>query len=129
MEESEAYSLIGDEGIHRLVAAFYRRVRQDDILGPMYPSADLSGAEQRLRHFLMFRFGGVPHYLETRGHPRLRARHMPFSIGEKARDRWLELMKAAFREAELPAEVEPVLFEYFESTAAFLMNQAPESQK
>jgi truncated hemoglobin YjbI len=58
MHEVEVYSVIGAGGFTRLVAAFYRLVPQDDVLGPMYPAQDLSGAEQRLRDFLIGRFGG-----------------------------------------------------------------------
>jgi hemoglobin len=58
MPELEVYSMIGAEGFTRLVAAFYRQVPQDDLLGPVYPAQDLSGAEQRLRDFLIGRFGG-----------------------------------------------------------------------
>ena len=58
MQELEVYSMIGREGFTRLVAAFYRQVPQDDILGPMYPAKDLPGAEHRLRDFLIGRFGG-----------------------------------------------------------------------
>jgi len=57
MQELEVYSMIGREGFTRLVAAFYRQVPQDDILGPMYPAKDLPGAEP-LRDFLIGRFGG-----------------------------------------------------------------------
>ena len=84
MEEQEIYSAIGQEGFERLVAAFYRQVPGDDVLGPIYPAHDLPGAEQRLRDFLIFRFGGPPVYLEQRGHPRLRMRHAPFTIGQIA---------------------------------------------
>ena len=49
-----AFDVVGDEGIARLVAAFYRRVPVDPILGPMYPPEDLAGAEARLRDFLRF---------------------------------------------------------------------------
>jgi truncated hemoglobin YjbI len=59
MQEVEVYSVIGAEAFTRLVAAFYRLVRQDDILGPMYQAQDLSGAERRLRDFLIGRFGGA----------------------------------------------------------------------
>jgi truncated hemoglobin YjbI len=58
MPELEIYSMIGAEGFARLVAAFYRQVPQDDLLGPIYPVSDLPGAEQRLRDFLIGRFGG-----------------------------------------------------------------------
>ena len=72
MDDQEVFALIGEDGFSRLVAAFYRRVPLDDILGPMYPAQDLQGAEERLRNFLIFRFGGPPRHIEQRGHPRLR---------------------------------------------------------
>src|SRR5580693_3023481 len=52
MPELEIYSMIGAEGFGRLVAAFYRQVPLDDLLGPIYPASDLPGAEQRLRDLL-----------------------------------------------------------------------------
>ena len=124
MEDNDIYSVIGEDGFERLVAAFYRRVPQDDILGPMYSEEDdLGGAEQRLRDFLIFRFGGPPRYIEERGHPRLRMRHIRFPIGQAARDRWMELMNAALTEAALPVEVEVKLRAFFDSTATFLINR------
>src|ERR1700753_1831632 len=71
MDDQDVYSVIGEEGFRRLIAAFYRRVPTDDVLGPMYPRHDLAGAEQRLRDFLIFRFGGAQHYIEQRGSPGL----------------------------------------------------------
>ncbi len=123
MEENDIYSKIGQDGFRRLVAAFYRQVPQDDILGPMYPADDLSGAEQRLRNFLMFRFGGPADYWEERGHPRLRMRHAPFAVTPAAGARWLQLMNRALEEAALPADVTEVLRGFFESTATFLRNR------
>ena len=117
------FSAIGEEGFARLIAAFYRRVPQDDILGPMYPHEDLAGAEQRLRDFLIFRFGGPQRYIEERGHPRLRMRHIRFAIGNAARDRWMELMNQALEEAALPVEAVEVLRPFLEGTATFLINQ------
>ena len=124
MQEVEVYSVIGAEGFTRLVAAFYRRVPQDDLLGPMYPAQDLSGAEQRLRDFLIGRFGGPQAYIEQRGHPRLRARHSPFSINQTARDRWMRLMDNALVEAALPGEAEQVLRKFFEAMSTFMTNHA-----
>ena len=70
--DTQLYGLIGEDGFRRLVAAFYRRVPGDDILGPMYPESDMAGAEERLRGFLIQRFGGPDDYSQRRGHPRLR---------------------------------------------------------
>ena len=85
MDDSEIFQAVGEDGFERLVAAFYRQVPGDDVLGPMYPPDDLVGAEQRLRDFLVGRFGGPPRYIEQRGHPRLRMRHAPFPIDSRAR--------------------------------------------
>lgn len=124
MDDQDVYGVIGEDGFARLVAAFYRRVPADEVLGPMYPKDDLHGAEERLRDFLIFRFGGPVRYLESRGHPRLRMRHAPFAIGQAARDRWIELMTAALEEARLPAEVEEHLRPFFDSVATFMINRA-----
>jgi hemoglobin len=122
VNDQEIFAAIGEKGFERLVAAFYRRVPHDDVLSRLYPKDDLPGAEQRLRDFLIFRFGGPPRYIEKRGHPRLRMRHAPFAVDRAARDRWLQAMEAAMEESMLPEEVKPVLSAYFESTAAAMMN-------
>jgi hemoglobin len=123
VEEQEIYSVIGQAGFERLVAAFYRQIPGDEVLGPLYPAGDLQGAEQRLRDFLIVRFGGPATYLETRGHPRLRMRHAPFAIGEIQRDRWVKLMGRALDEAELPDQPREALRAFFDNTATFLMNR------
>jgi hemoglobin len=123
VEEHEVYAAIGGQGFERLIDAFYRQIPADDILGPMYPPNDLDGSKRRLRDFLIYRFGGPSTYIEQRGHPRLRARHAPFAIGQAARDRWLRLMKQALAEAELPHDAGGVLESFFESTTTFLMNR------
>jgi hemoglobin len=123
MDEAAVYDAIGEEGFARLTDAFYRQVRTDDILGPMYPPDDMDGAEQRLRDFLVGRFGGPLRYIEQRGHPRLRMRHMPFPINQAARDRWVQLMDNALREAQLPAEAEAILRQFFDAMATFMINR------
>jgi hemoglobin len=123
MTEGDVYAAIGEDGFNRLVGAFYRQVPTDTILGPMYQHHDVAGAEQRLRDFLVFRFGGPPRYAEQRGHPRLRARHAPFHIDGAARDRWVALMDRALDEAALPADADAVLRGFFHDTATFLMNR------
>jgi hemoglobin len=123
MNDEEIYAVIGEDGFARLVAAFYRQVPHDDILGPMYPPGDLAGAEQRLRDFLVGRFGGPQRYIEQRGHPRLRARHMPFAIDAAGAQRWLQLMDAALEEAQLPADVDVALREFFQAVAQMMRNR------
>lgn len=122
MNDDELYERIGEEGFARLVRAFYAQVPGDPILGPMYPAGDLAGAEQRLRDFLIGRFGGPQRYVAERGHPRLRARHAPFVIDRRARDRWVQLMDRALDEAALPEEVTRSLRAFFAPVASFMIN-------
>jgi hemoglobin len=123
MNDQDIYTIIGEEGFTRLIAAFYRQVPGDDILEAMYPSHDLAGAERRLREFLIGRFGGPQRYIEQRGHPRLRMRHMPFAVNTAARERWLQLMTNALDEVKLPAEVDAFLREFFDGVSAMLVNR------
>lgn len=123
MEIEEIYGRIGEEGFERLVHAFYSQVPGDEILGPMYPKHDLAGAEVRLRDFLIGRCGGPPRYIEQRGHPRLRMRHAPFVINQAARDRWMQLMDQALDTAQLPADVRPLLREFLDGVATFMINR------
>ena len=112
--------------IVRMVAGFYRRVREDDLIGPMYPTDDWEGAESRLSDFLIYRFGGSDRYIRERGHPRLRMRHAPFKIGIAERDRWLELMNSAMEEAEVPGEFKLELTTFFSQVADFMRNDPEE---
>jgi hemoglobin len=125
MDEGEVFSAVGEEGFARLVAAFYRQVPGDELLGPMYPASDLEGAEQRLRDYLIYRFGGPPRYIEQRGHPKLRARHFPFPITQAARDHWVRCMEQAFEEAALPPEAAQHIREFFDGMSTFMINRAP----
>ena len=120
------YEVLGESGFERLTQAFYARVPDDDILGPMYPAGQIEAARVRLRDFLVGRFGGPQRYIEQRGHPRLRMRHMPFPIDERARDRWMELMSQALDEAGFEPEVSAFLLRYFADTATFMINRAPD---
>lgn len=122
-EISALYSQVGEAKLRAMVAAFYRRVRSDDLIGPMYPPDDWEGAEKRLADFIIYRLGGPQTYLEERGHPRLRARHMPFAIGEAERDRWLDLMGQSMREAEIPSEKAPTMGAFFAQIADMMRNR------
>jgi hemoglobin len=113
---------VGEGLIRQMVAAFYQRVRKDDLIGPMYPADDWQGAEERLAGFLIYRLGGVQTYIQDRGHPRLRMRHFPFKIGVAERDRWLQLMGSAIEEVQFPEPTRSVLMQFFAGTADMLRN-------
>jgi len=107
----------------RLVDAFYTGVAGDDILLPLYPEApDLRGARHRLTLFLAQYWGGPTTYNDERGHPRLRLRHMPFTIGPRQRDRWLTHMSAAVAECAPSQEIADQLMAYFIPAAEQMRN-------
>jgi len=119
----ELFDHLGETQLEQLVAAFYRGVRTDEILSPMYPAEDLAGAEYRLKEFLVYRLGGPQRYLAERGNPALRMRHAPFAIDQRARDRWMELMTAALQEVEVSDEIRQTLEPFFDQMATFLINR------
>ncbi len=120
---SEIVPTLGEGPIRSLVSGFYRRVRQDNLIGPMYPAHDWEGAEKRLADFLVYRMGGPQTYIEQRGHPRLRARHFPFRIGTAERDRWLELMGQSLKEAALPERETSLMTQFFAQVADAMRNR------
>ena len=106
-----------------LVDRFYAGVVSDPLLRPIYPEPDLAPAQHRLTLFLIQYWGGPTTYDDERGHPRLRMRHAPFAIGAEARDRWLELMRAALAEIAPPADVADELDGYFARAAEAMRNR------
>ncbi|HEY1050882.1 MAG TPA: globin [Prosthecobacter sp.] len=114
---------VDEAKLRAMVGAFYRRMRTDDLIGPMYPADDWEGAEKRLADFIVYRFGGPQTYIEERGHPRLRGRHMGFSIGEAARDRWMKLMGESMHEAEIPETEAPLIGAFFAQVADGMRNR------
>lgn len=127
MSEQIVLEEVGKLGIADIVAAFYRRVKVDDLIGPMYPDKDWEGSQQRLCDFLIYRIGGSEKYIAERGHPRLRMRHAPFSIGIAERDRWLKLMTDAMTETNVPKTSQKWLADFFAQTADFMRNRTEDN--
>lgn len=113
----------GAETFERIARAFYRGVRDDEVLAPMYPDDDWEGAEWRIRTFLEQYWGGPTAYSEERGHPRLRMRHAPFPVGPEARDHWLQHMNAALDEAHLAPVHDAAFRDYVERAAHAMLNR------
>jgi hemoglobin len=112
----------GDKVFHQIVHRFYEQVAEDEILRPLYPEEDLGPAEDRLRMFLEQYWGGPRTYSEQRGHPRLRMRHFPFTIGPIERDAWLRCMRVAVDESDLGEAHRAQLWQYLEYAAASMVN-------
>jgi hemoglobin len=117
------YDRVGEDWFHQLTTYFYEGVADDELLRPLYPEQDLEPARQRLALFLIQYWGGPTTYSEKRGHPRLRARHMPFPIGTEERDAWLSHMNAAVDRMPVAPEDEQTLRRYLADAAHFLMNR------
>ena len=111
----------GLPAFQRLVHTFYERVYADPELRPLFPT-DQHGAEERLSLFLVQYFGGPTTYSDQRGHPRLRMRHMPFTIGKRERDLWLQHMLSAIDDCDPPPSVREAFLDYFPNAASFMMN-------
>ena len=112
----------GEEFFRRLVDDFYARVEVDPLLRPLFPPSLAEGKERQFL-FLCQVFGGPPRYSALHGHPRLRARHLPFPIGRRERDRWLGHMLASL-EVERPSEpAATTLRDYFARASLFMVNR------
>ncbi|MGZ5064322.1 MAG: group II truncated hemoglobin [Usitatibacter sp.] len=120
------YGLIGgDAKVRELVERFYdlmelepgyRRLRE-------VHGSSLAGAREKLYLFLSGWLGGPPLYTDRFGHPMLRARHLPFSIGNEERDQWMACMVQAMEETEVPQELRQALATAFQKTADWMRNR------
>ena len=115
----------GETKVRELVDRFYDLMQ----LEPEYAGIrsqhpdDLAHSRDKLFWFLCGWLGGPQHYMERFGHPLLRGRHMPFSIGESERDQWMGCMKQAMIELEIPARLQQELGAALFKTADFMRNR------
>lgn len=126
-DELTVYDVVG--GMDFFVALadrFYERVKTDAVLLPLYPEPDdLPAASRRLALFLAQYWGGPHDYSEERGHPMLRARHMPYVVGELERDHWLVCMLNAVNELVVDDTIRGQMTDYFVKAAEHLRNDQP----
>lgn len=123
MTEASFYERVGGEPFFRaLCDDFFAQVPSNPLLSEMYPPSVIDGANERLRLFLIQYWGGPTTYSDQRGHPRLRARHLPFHIDEAARDAWMELMMNSVAKREMTPELHDELVTYLTQVAHFLVN-------
>ncbi len=126
MNEQTTYDKIGgDAAVARLCDRFYAlmdSVPQFAELRAMHPE-DLQSSRDKLYMFLSGWFGGPDLFVEKFGHPRLRARHMPFAIGVRERDQWVACMVLAMEEVGIEESVRTMLLQNFFNTADFMRNR------
>jgi hemoglobin len=120
--EQSVYEMVGgDLTFQELVDAFYGRIAADPYLRPIFPP-DLEPGKRWQFLFLTQFFGGPARYAQERGHPRLRLRHFPFPIDQRARDLWLGHMLAAIDEVGIAEPARGIMRDYFEQGSAVVIN-------
>jgi hemoglobin len=121
-----AYDLIGgDTSVRALVDRFYDLMDLEPDyaqLRALHPST-LEGSRDKLYWFLSGWLGGPQHYVERFGHPKLRARHLPYAIGLAERDQWLACMHQAMREVGIDESLADRLAAAFFGTADWMRNK------
>jgi hemoglobin len=123
------YELIGgDAGVRRLVDRFYDLIDgspETRTIRALHAKS-LNASRDKLHLYLTYWTGGPQTYVERNGHPRLRARHLPFSIGACERDEWLWAMDRSLDEHDLPDDLRAKLRERLHSLADHMRNQPDE---
>lgn len=116
----------GESGVRALVDRFYDLMDLEPDyarLRALHPAA-LEGSRDKLFWYLCGWLGGPNHYIERFGHPMLRARHLPYAIGNVERDQWMACMTQALRECGVDAELAQGLRHAFQGTADWMRNRA-----
>ena len=127
MSNTPYEGLGGADAVRRLVDRFYDlmdELPETHGLRQLHP-ADLTGSRQSLFEFLSGWFGGPPLYIEKKGHPRLRMRHMPFAIGPAERDQWMLCMRTALDEQVGDEALHQGVLNAFVQMADHMVNVAP----
>lgn len=115
----------GDKGLKLLVNLFYdnmENLSEAKTIRDLH-AKDLRSAREKLFMFLSGWMGGPDRYIAAFGHPRLRARHLPFPIGREERDQWLMCMRKALEELEIETMFREQLMSSFTQTANHMMNK------
>jgi len=126
-EQVTAYELIGGEpGVRALVERFYDLMDELEEVRELRAmhAKSLKGSREKLFLFLSGWLGGPDLYVQKHGHPRLRARHMPFSIGVQERDQWMLCMNRAMEDTGVDEHLRRLLGEALWKTADFMRNRA-----
>jgi hemoglobin len=120
------YDLLGGEAaVRTLVDRFYDLMDSHPdaaAIRALHPQT-LQGSRDKLFKFLSGWLGGPPLYVEEFGHPMLRARHLPFPIGNAERDAWMQCMRQALEEQVTDPLLRGQLLGSFQRTADHMRNR------
>lgn len=123
MEDPQSiYEAIGGEAaVEKIVHVLYENVQKDANLFEIFPN-DLTEVAWKQKLFLTHFLGGPSYYLQERGHPMLKRRHMEFVITPERREAWLASMDIALDEAEIIEPYRTHIFERLTSVAHYMVN-------
>src|SRR5690625_2154495 len=111
----------GQQAVDKIIDSLYKHMGNHEKLIPIFPE-DLQESARKQRLFLTQFFGGPPLYLEERGHPMLKRRHLEFEITPERRDAWLDCMDKALHEAEIEEPYLTAILERLTMTADHMFN-------
>lgn len=116
------YDQLGDDNLMKLVTYFYDLVQENPVISPLFKD-DFNRIRDKQFCFLSQFLGGPPRYNEKYGHPRMRMRHLPHPIDEKAKEEWLKCMKEAIQSLEISEDLKTTLYNCFPAVAQHMVNR------
>ena len=122
----EIYRIMGEANIFRMMLDFYRELEKSEVRS-LFP-ADLEEASKKSAMFFVTVLGGPPLYFEKHGSPRMRARHLPFEIDERARQVWLgcfeRVLEGADVKYQFPLQHLQGFKDFLKNFSAWMVNKA-----
>ena len=123
---SAIYKMMGEANIFRMMADFYKELEKSEVR-PLFP-ADMEAASKKSAAFFVTVLGGPPLYMQKYGPPRMRARHIPFEIDDRARQVWLACFDRVLEDADVkyqfPMEHMQSFKDFLKSFSAWMVNTA-----
>ena len=123
---SAIYRSMGEANIFKMMSDFYRELEKSEVR-PLFP-ADMEEASKKSAAFFVTLLGGPPLYMQKYGPPRMRARHIPFEIDDRARRIWLEcfdkVLEGADSKYQFPMEHMQSFKDFLKSFSAWMVNKA-----
>jgi len=122
----EIHGLMGEANIFKMMSDFYEELGRSEVRH-LFP-ADLEAASRKSAAFFVGLLGGPPIYIQMYGSPRMRARHLPFEIDERARQVWLGCFERTLEGAEtkygFPAQHLDGFRKFLVDFSAWMVNKA-----
>lgn len=117
------YEKIGEKRLDIILTAFYDRVFESPIIGPLFKGAKDEIKSKQFKFLCQF-LGGPSYYSQEYGHPKMRMRHLPHPIDDAAKEEWLKLMKLSIFEVIEEKELAEAFYNCFPAIAQHMVNRS-----